>query len=121
VHGLQGSPADMVRNANEPPATSYFIDYDDTFDDARASGHMGSVRILARPCVAPVAYVSGPASATSPVGGGGVGPPPPPPPPNACIAPTGLPTSLSLPPLSLPPCTQPGQPVSLDLSTATFS
>ena len=44
VNGLQGSPADMVRGANEPPSTSYFIDYDDKFDDARASGHMGSVR-----------------------------------------------------------------------------
>jgi len=29
VHGLQGNPADMVRPANEPPATSYFVDYDD--------------------------------------------------------------------------------------------
>jgi uncharacterized repeat protein (TIGR01451 family) len=74
VNGLQGSPADMVRSANEPPAVSYFIDYDDKFDDARASGHMGSVRILARPCAGQIAdsgqpggypsssppYVSGP-------------------------------------------------------------
>jgi uncharacterized repeat protein (TIGR01451 family) len=54
VNGLQGSPEDMVRSANEPPAVSYFIDYDDTFDDSRASGHMGSVRILARPCAGQV-------------------------------------------------------------------
>ena len=27
VHGLQGSPADMVRNANTPPTLSYFVDY----------------------------------------------------------------------------------------------
>jgi hypothetical protein len=52
VNGLQGSPADMVRGANEPPTISYFIDYDDKFDDARASGHIGSVRILAQPCTA---------------------------------------------------------------------
>src|SRR6185436_13075713 len=80
VHGLQGSPIDMVRGANEPPATAYFIDYDDKFDDAGASGHMGSVRILAQPCVGAVAasgasgapgattnppYVSGPTTPTS--------------------------------------------------------
>ena len=89
VNGLQGSPADMVRGANEPPATSYFIDYDDAFDDAAASGHMGSVRILAQPCATPVAsgaagstssplYVSGLTS--TPPGDSGVGPdcfPPP--------------------------------------------
>ena len=50
VHGLQGSPPDMVRGANEPPAISYFVDYDDKFDDPRASGHIGSVRILVAPC-----------------------------------------------------------------------
>jgi von Willebrand factor type A domain/Domain of unknown function DUF11 len=81
VNGLQGSPADMVRSANEPPAVSYYIDYDDKFDDASASGHMGSVRILARPCATAVAggagstssppYVSGPQT-----GGGGVTPTP---------------------------------------------
>jgi uncharacterized repeat protein (TIGR01451 family) len=74
VNGLQGNPIDAVRPANEPPATSYFVDYDERFDDPRASGHMGSVRILARPCAGQVAgsgqpggyssssppYVSGP-------------------------------------------------------------
>jgi uncharacterized repeat protein (TIGR01451 family) len=55
VNGLQGSPADMVRNANEPPAISYFVDYDDKFDDTRANGHMGSVRVLAQPCAGQVA------------------------------------------------------------------
>jgi uncharacterized repeat protein (TIGR01451 family) len=78
VNGLQGSPADMVRNGNEPPAISYFVDYDDTFDDPRASGHMGSVRILVRPCAGQVAggpgspgsgssppYVSGPQTPTT--------------------------------------------------------
>jgi uncharacterized repeat protein (TIGR01451 family) len=80
VNGLQGSPADMVRSANEPPATSYFIDYDDKFDDPRASGHMGSVRLLLAPCAGAVAdsgssqagssssgprYVSGPQTPTT--------------------------------------------------------
>ena len=80
VHGLQGSPPDMVRRADEPPAISYFVDYDDKFDDARASGHIGSVRIRTQPCAGSVAgnapYVSG-----QQTGGGGGGPPPPPPPP----------------------------------------
>jgi hypothetical protein len=113
VNGLQGSPADMVRSANAPPAISYFIDYDGKYDDASASGHMGSVRILARPCVTAVAGGSSPPNFSGPQtgGGGGGGPPPP---PNACIVPTSLATSFSL-----PPCTRPGQPVSLDLSTAS--
>ena len=56
VHGLQGSPAELVRRDNAPPTTSYFIDYDDKFDDPRASGHIGSVRIYTTPC-APDAYI----------------------------------------------------------------
>ena len=51
VDGLQGSPADMVRSANAPPVISYFIDYDDKFDDAGASGHLGSVRIFRVPAL----------------------------------------------------------------------
>src|SRR5664280_2374744 len=55
VHGLQGSPADMLRHANEPQTTSYFVDYDDKFDDPRASGHIGSVRIFTQPCAGAIA------------------------------------------------------------------
>jgi hypothetical protein len=66
VNGLQGSPADMARSANEPPAISYFVDYDDTFDDPRASGHMGSVRILIAPCAGAVAGGAGSGSGSSP-------------------------------------------------------
>jgi hypothetical protein len=90
VHGLQGSPADLVRNANAPPTTSYFVDYDDVFDDPLASGHIGIVRVYTTPCAA-VAAVSGPAGAAAGGGGGGGGgpPPPPPPPPNTCFASTG--------------------------------
>ncbi|QWG24403.1 hypothetical protein KMZ93_05710 [Bradyrhizobium sediminis] len=86
VNGLQGSPPDMMRGANEPPAISYFVDYDDKFDDARASGHIGSVRIRAQPCAGSVAgntpYVSGQQTSG---GGGPPPPPPPPPPPKACF------------------------------------
>jgi len=78
VHGLQGSPASPVRSFNEPPWMSYFVDYDDTFDDASAAGHMGSVRILTQPCAAPAAYYSGPGYAAEPpyifVDGGCIGP-----------------------------------------------
>jgi hypothetical protein len=115
VHGLQGSPANMVRNANTPPTASYFIDYDDKFDDPSASGHIGSVRIYTTPCastafVRPVA--ASPAGGGGGGGSGGGG--------SACYSP-GVPTSLLLPPQSLPPCTRPGQPVSLDLSTVLTS
>jgi hypothetical protein len=87
VHGLAGVPASPVRNFNEPPWTSYAIDYNDTSRDPRASGHLGSVRIFAKPC-APAAY-SGPGYAANPpyISGGGGGPPPRP--PNACFASTG--------------------------------
>ena len=93
LHGLQGSPVDMVRGANEPPANAYFIGYADKSDDPRASGHVGSVRVLALPCVGAVAasgaagsttsppYVSGPTTPTSDptcVGPGCYPPPPTP-------------------------------------------
>jgi len=96
VHGLQASPADLVRNANTPPTISYFVDYDDKFDDPAATGHIGSVRILTKPCAGAVAAAV-PAGAAAPGGGGGgggVSPPPPPPPPNACFCPaTPIPAS----------------------------
>ena len=68
VHGLQGSPADMVRNANTPPATSYFIDYDDKFDDPAARSHIGSVRVYTTPCA--------PAASVGPVAAAPITPPP---------------------------------------------
>ena len=58
VHGLQGSPASPVRTFNEPPQTTYFIDYDDRFVDPAASGHLGSVRIL--PCAEGTVVDAGP-------------------------------------------------------------
>ena len=71
VHGLQGSPADLVRNANAPPTVSYFVDYDDKFDDPAASGHLGSVRVYATPCAPGIAQAQ--PVAASPVGGSGGG------------------------------------------------
>jgi Domain of unknown function DUF11 len=69
VHGLQGSPADLVRDANTPPWISYFVDYDDKFDDARASGHMGSVRIISKPCApTAVAERAPPSPNATPIG-----------------------------------------------------
>ena len=73
VHGLQGSPADLVRDANTPPTVSYFVDYDDKFNDPAASGHIGSVRVYTTPC-APGGYVRPVAIATPVPGPGCVGP-----------------------------------------------
>ncbi len=109
VHGIQGSDSHAVRDANTPPWASYFVAYDDKFDDPRAHGHLGVVRINRVACGAPVVVSGGPAVAPSAAGGGGgggggggQGP--------ACFAPS---------PATLPPCTYPGQPVMLDLSTPT--
>ena len=46
VNGLQGNLLDLVRPANVPPLSTYFVDYDDKFDDAAARGHMGDIAIL---------------------------------------------------------------------------
>lgn len=65
VHGIQGSPSAPVRNFNAPPWTSYFADYDGKFEDPRATGHLGSVRIYTKPCAPPAVY-SGPGYPASP-------------------------------------------------------
>lgn len=44
---------------------SYAVDYDDTFRDPRAAGHLGSVRIYSQPCAAPAVY-SGPGYPANP-------------------------------------------------------
>jgi uncharacterized repeat protein (TIGR01451 family) len=77
LHGIHGIPAGPARSFNEPPWTSYSVDYDDKADDVGALGHMGSVRILTAPCVGPVAtyggpgYASNPPYISGPSGGGG--------------------------------------------------
>ena len=45
VDGLQGNGTWRIRRGDEPPLLSYFIDYDDRFDDDAARGHMGDVAI----------------------------------------------------------------------------
>jgi hypothetical protein len=48
VHGLQGNTLDLVRPGNEPPWSSYFVDFDGQFEDPQASGHVGDVEIPRR-------------------------------------------------------------------------
>ena len=45
VDGLQGNEIWLTRPNNAPPFKSYFIDYDDKFDDVAARGHMGDITI----------------------------------------------------------------------------
>jgi hypothetical protein len=90
VHGVFGVAADRTRPFNEPPWFSYPVDYDDTFDDPNAAGHLGSVRVFTAPCADVIAR-GGPGAAS----GGMSGPPSPPPPhdppptPKACFAARG--------------------------------
>lgn len=60
VDGLQASPAGPARSFNEPPETTYFVDYDGRPADPKDAGHMGGVRIRKAPCVPPVAWYGGP-------------------------------------------------------------
>jgi hypothetical protein len=89
VNGLQGNGADLVRPANAPPIASYFVDYDDRFDDPNARGALGDVAIrrnCAPVAAAPAAAPSGPAPtpaapmgpAPAPAPGPGPGPGPAP-------------------------------------------
>jgi hypothetical protein len=49
VDGLQGNSTRLLRPLNEPPFESYFIDYDDRFDDPQTRGYMGDV-VIWRTC-----------------------------------------------------------------------
>ena len=51
VDGLQGMGGWRIRRHEEPPFESYYIDYDDRFDDDAARGHMGDIAIP-KPCTA---------------------------------------------------------------------
>jgi len=66
VNGLQGNALGLVRPANVPPLTTYFVDYDDKFDDAAARGHMGDIAILR------VCGQGGIVSVMDAIGGGGI-------------------------------------------------
>ena len=45
VDGLQGNGTWRIRHNDDPPLESYFIDYDDEFDDPAERGHMGDIAI----------------------------------------------------------------------------
>jgi hypothetical protein len=45
VDGLQGNATSLLRPLNEPPFETYFIDYDDRFDDPQTRGYLGDVTI----------------------------------------------------------------------------
>ena len=49
VDGLQGNATPLLRPRNEPPFASYFIDYDDRFDDPQTRGYLGDV-VIPRVC-----------------------------------------------------------------------
>jgi hypothetical protein len=49
VDGLQGNAVPLLRPQNEPPFATYFIDYDDRFDDPQTRGHLGDV-VIPRVC-----------------------------------------------------------------------
>lgn len=49
VNGIQLTPIDLVRPRNEPPFGSWFVDFDGTFEDPSAEGHVGDVEVW-RPC-----------------------------------------------------------------------
>jgi hypothetical protein len=59
VHGLQGNAHTLVRPQNDPPTTSFFVDYDGNTDDdqATAQGHVGAVAIWQTCESAPSTYV----------------------------------------------------------------
>jgi hypothetical protein len=46
VNGVQGNDITAVVPANAPPWQSYFMDYDDQFQDTTARGHLGGIAIL---------------------------------------------------------------------------
>ncbi|MGI9421820.1 MAG: hypothetical protein ACR2PA_01345 [Hyphomicrobiaceae bacterium] len=49
VHGIQGNDIALVRPQNVPPTQTYFADYDGTFGDPTAIGHIGDIEIW-QPC-----------------------------------------------------------------------
>ncbi len=74
VNGLQGDTIDLVRPANVPPLQSYFVDYDDSFSDTAARGHLGDVAIwrICGQALAPVPLAA-PFGQIGAGGGGGGG------------------------------------------------
>jgi hypothetical protein len=60
VDGLQGNAVSLLRPQNEPPFETYFIDYDDRFDDPQTRGHLGDVviwRVCGQAAIVPLVPV----------------------------------------------------------------
>lgn len=57
VSGLQGVYKSRVKPENEPPFESWFVDYDQTFAEEEAYGHIGNVAIYG-PCQGGVTYAA---------------------------------------------------------------
>jgi hypothetical protein len=74
VDGLQGNGTWRTRPGNDPPLSSYFIEYGDEAPDPAARGHMGDIAI-ARPCT-PAPRASFTLLAPAPPGGRPPGAPP---------------------------------------------
>ncbi|MBI4274479.1 MAG: hypothetical protein HY659_07245, partial [Rhizobiales bacterium] len=89
VNGLQGNDIELVVPANVPPLKTYFVDYDDRFDDPEARGHLGDIaiwRLCGRAGIGGGPWLGG---LGIPFGVPGVPVAPPPPPPPFCPVPSG--------------------------------
>ncbi len=49
VHGVQLTPVDFAKPKNVPPFGSWFVDYDNLFEDPEVKGHVGDIEVW-RPC-----------------------------------------------------------------------
>jgi hypothetical protein len=78
VNGLQGNGSWRIRPDNAPPLQSYFVDYDDRYDDPAERGHMGDIDI-GRLCSAAQRADLVPYGGAPPIGAPQIGPPGPPP------------------------------------------
>jgi len=91
VNGLQGNGTWLTRHDNQPPLESYFVSYDDEFDNPAERGHMGDIAIerLCSPAqrAGLLPRLGGPPGGAPPQPGHPPGTPPPPPlkkPPGTC-------------------------------------
>ncbi|QPC86223.1 hypothetical protein GA830_05325 [Mesorhizobium sp. NBSH29] len=88
VHGVQLTSTTLAKPANVPPFGSWFVDFDNFYEDADVKGHVGDVEVW-RPCAGRVGFYDR-------IPGGGYLPPFYPP----VFNPPGTPP----PPGDLPPC-----------------
>ncbi len=63
VNGLQGADKELVRPQNLPPTSTWFIDYDNRFDDDANDGHIGDIAIY-NPCTPGITAELAPARAS---------------------------------------------------------